>query len=281
MSKSIITNPNEIQHYIKDIRKIPVISHERQDQIFSLLKKQTITKEEKNSLYKELIMGNLRFVISIAKSYQNQGLDIMDLISEGNIGLIKAAERFDPKNEVKFISYAVWWIRQSIMASLNDNARTIRLPSNLVQEAQKIKKESQKSKDSSNINYTNDEPVDSTLPYCVGLYNEVNDEGDQLIDLIPNTNSENPEDGLNSSEEIKKKVNLMLSVLDEREKIIIEKYYGLTGTESNLEDLGDEFGCTKERIRQLRDKAIKKLRNESFSLLKYLLSEIFFDKLNQ
>jgi len=192
------------------------------------------------------------------------------LISEGNIGLIKAAERFDPKNEVKFISYAVWWIRQSIMASLNDNARTIRLPSNLVQEAQKIKKESQKSKDSSNINYTNDEPVDSTLPYCVGLYNEVNDEGDQLIDLIPNTNSENPEDGLNSSEEIKKKVNLMLSVLDEREKIIIEKYYGLTGTESNLEDLGDEFGCTKERIRQLRDKAIKKLRNESFSLLKYL-----------
>lgn len=269
MAKSIISNPNEIQHYIKDLRKIPVITHERQNEIFLMLKKE-LKKKDRDDLYRELVLGNLRFVISIAKSYQNQGMDIMDLISEGNIGLIKAAERFDPKNEVKFISYAVWWIRQSIMASLNDNARTIRLPSNIVQENQKQKKERQKNRDNSNINYLDDNINDSGLPYCVGLYNQINEDGDQLIDLIPNVNSDNPEESLNSSEEIKKKVSLMLSVLDEREKIIIEKYYGLTGTESNLEDLGDEFGCTKERIRQLRDKAIKKLRNESFSLLKYL-----------
>jgi RNA polymerase primary sigma factor len=270
MEKSIIKNTTEIQQYIKDIRKIPVISHERQDEIFKELKNKKTSTTEKNELYRELILGNLRFVISIAKSYQNQGMDIMDLISEGNIGLIKAAERFNPSNDVKFISYAVWWIRQSIMSSLNENARTIRLPSNIVQEVQKQKKKNQKTKLDTNNSYTVNENVDFTLPHCVALYNEINEDGDQLIDLIPNDNSDNPENSINNNDEIKKKVSLMLNVLDEREKTIIEKYFGLTGSESNLEDLGDEFGCTKERIRQLKDKAIKKLRNESFELLKYL-----------
>jgi RNA polymerase primary sigma factor len=272
MKKSIIINTEEIQQYIKDIRKIPVISHERQEEIFKQLNCPTTTNNEKKVLYDELVIGNLRFVISVAKMYQNQGMDIMDLISEGNIGLMKAAERFDPTSGLKFISYAVWWIRQSIMASLNENARTIRIPSNLVQEAQKRKKEESLSEeDKYYISSTGEtENEISNLPYCIGLYNEINEEGDQLIDLIPNKNAESPEDILNSPEEIKKKVALMLSVLDDREKVIIEKYYGLTGVESNLEDLGEEFGCTKERIRQLRDKAIKKLRNESFGLLNYL-----------
>jgi RNA polymerase primary sigma factor len=269
MKKSIISNTEEIQQYIKDIRKIPVISHERQEEIFTSLNDKKTTKEEKFKLHEELIVGNLRFVISIAKTYQNQGMDIMDLISEGNIGLIKSAERFDPTSGLKFISYAVWWIRQSIMASLNEYARTIRLPSNLIQEAQKAKKDEITDEDSFFIN-NSDEPKSSNLPYCVGLYKTINEEGDQLIDMIPNKNAESPDEILNSPEEIKKKVALMLSVLDEREKIIIEKYYGLTGIECNLDDLGEEFGCTKERIRQLRDKAIKKLRNESFGLLNYL-----------
>jgi len=269
MKKSIISNTEEIQQYIKDIRKIPVISHERQEEIFTSLNNKKITKEEKFKLHEELIVGNLRFVISVAKTYQNQGMDIMDLISEGNIGLIKAAERFDPTSGLKFISYAVWWVRQSIMASLNEYARTIRLPSNLIQEAQKAKKDEITDEDSFFIN-NSDEPTSSNLPYCVGLYKTINEEGDQLIDMIPNKNVESPDAILNSPEEIKKKVALMLSVLDEREKTIIERYYGLTGVESNLDDLGEEFGCTKERIRQLRDKAIKKLRNESFGLLNYL-----------
>lgn len=269
MKKSIITNTDEIQQYIKDIRKIPVISHEKQEEIFVQLKDKNTTKQQKEKLYNELVVGNLRFVISVAKMYQNQGMDIMDLISEGNIGLMKAAERFDPTSGFKFISYAVWWIKQSMMSSLNDNARTIRIPSNLVQEAQKRKKEEISQEDQFYIQ-KDDEPVSSELPYCIGLYSEINEDGDTLIDMIPNKNADNPESFINSPEEIKKKVNLMLGVLDEREKIIIERYYGLTGVESNLEDLGEEFGCTKERIRQLRDKAIKKLRNESFGLLNYL-----------
>jgi len=268
MKKSIVTNTEEIQQYIRDIKKIPILPSKRTEEIFERLNDKTITKQEQKLLFDELVVGNLRFVISVAKMYQNQGMDIMDLISEGNIGLIKAAKRFEPSVGVKFISYAVHWIRQSIMASLNDNARTIRLPSNLVQEAQKSKKEEVNEEDNFFINVS-DEPV-SNLPYCVGLYKEINEEGDQLIDIIPNKEAERPDAILNSPEEIKKKVSLMLNILDEREKIIIERYYGLTGVESNLEDLGEEFGCTKERVRQLRDKAIKKLRNESFSLLNYL-----------
>ena len=127
MKKSIIINTEEIQQYIKDIRKIPVISHERQEEIFkSLISKET-SQKEKTNLLNELVIGNLRFVISVAKMYQSQGMDIMDLISEGNIGLLKAAERFDPTSGLKFISYAVWWVKQSIMAALNDYSRTIRI----------------------------------------------------------------------------------------------------------------------------------------------------------
>lgn len=269
MKKSTITNPEEIQQYIRDIKKIPVISHIRQEEIFSQLNDKRITKEHRKDLYDELVKGNLRFVISVAKTYQNQGLDVMDLISEGNIGLIKAAERFDPTSGLKFISYAVWWVRQSIMASLNENSRTIRLPSNLVQEAQKAKREISNSDDNSGFINNSNEPT-TNLPYCIGLYREINEEGDSLIDLIPNKDAEAPDAILNSPEEMKKKVSAMLSVLDDREKTIIERYFGLTGVECNLEDLGEEFGCTKERIRQLRDKAIKKLRNESFGLLNYL-----------
>lgn len=268
MKKSIIIQTEEIQQYIKDIRKIPVITHERQEEIFESLNKKDITKSEKQKLLNELVVKNLRFVISVAKIYQNQGLDLLDLVSEGNIGLMKAAERFDPTSGHKFISYAVWWIKQSIMASLNENARTIRIPSNLVQEAQKQKKEDNVEDEMFLRN--EDDHLGMNLPYCIGLYNEINEEGDELIDVIPNKNAESPDNILNSPEEIKKKVNLMLNILDEREKTIIEKYYGLTGVECNLEDLGEEFGCTKERIRQLRDKAIKKLRNESFDLLNYL-----------
>lgn len=269
MKKSVIINTEEIQQYIKDIRRIPVITHERQEQIFNSLQTKNLDKRDRKVLLDELVRGNLRFVITIAKLYQNQGLDFLDLVSEGNYGLIKAAERFDPSSGLKFISYAVWWVRQSIMASLNENARTIRIPSNLVQEVQKQKREDIKDDENYIIN-NNEDPLGGNLPYCIGLYNQVNEDGDELIDMIPNKEVESPDAILNSPEEIRKKVNLMLNVLDDREKTIIIKYYGLTGVESNLEDLGEEFGCTKERIRQLRDKAIKKLRNESFDLLNYL-----------
>ena len=269
MQKSrIIINTDEIQMYLKDLKKIPVITHERQDEIFKLLVTKSVPKKERDALKHELVMGNLRFVVSVAKMYQNQGLDLLDLISEGNIGLLKAIDRFDPDSGVRFISYAVWWVKQSIISSLNENSRTIRIPSNLIQETQKFKKS--ELKDVYDLdNETLEEPT-YTLPYCIGLFREINEEGDQLIDIIRDPNEDNPENILNTTDEIKRRVGAILSVLDDREKIIIEKYFGLNGIESNLEDLGEEFDCTKERIRQLKDKAIKKLRNESFDLLNYL-----------
>lgn len=270
MKKATIVSSDEIQHYMKDIRKIPMISHERQLELFREFNDINTSDKVKKELLNELVLGNLRFVISVSKMYQNQGLDLMDIISEGNIGLIKAAEKFDPNNGVKFISYAVWWVKQSIKSSLNDNARTIRIPSNLVQESQKMRKRESVFDDDGNELINMDEDHIHNLPYCVGLFNEINEDGDMLIDVIPNKNINESDYLLNSPEEIRKKVSLMLSVLDDRERTIITKYYGLTGVECNLEDLGDEFGCTKERIRQLRDKAIKKLRNESFDLLNYL-----------
>jgi RNA polymerase primary sigma factor len=191
---------------------------------------------------------------------------LLDLISEGNVGLLKSVDRFDPSSGLKFISYAVWWIKQSMMASLNENSRTIRIPSNLIQETQKNKRDDF-SYDSPN-NSVNE--ITYTLPFCIGLSREINEDGDELIDIIRDPNEQNPEDIFKSSDEIKKRVSAILSVLDEREKTIIEKYFGLNGIESNLDDLGDEFNCTKERIRQLKDKALKKLRNESYSLLNYL-----------
>ena len=200
--------------------------------------------------------------------YQNQGLELLDLISEGNIGLIKAAERFEPTSGYKFISYAVWWIKQSILASLNENSRTIRIPANLIQESNNFKKTL--NDEETYVTKQKEDTNEWSLPYCVGLNSEINDEGDQLIDVIPNRNADNPENALNTKDEIKKRVSIILSVLDERERTIIERYYGLNGVESNLDDLGEEFGCTKERIRQLRDKSIQKLRNHSYDLLKFL-----------
>ena len=266
MQKSRIINTDEVQSYLKDLKKIPVITHDRQDEIFKLLKNKKTTPEKIKELHRELIIGNLRFVVSIAKQYQNQGLDLADLISEGNIGLIKSADRFDPSSGLKFISYAVWWIKQSMMAALNENSRTIRIPSNLIQETQKRKRNNLSPDDPNNMV----SEVTYCLPFCIGLNREINEDGDELIDIIRDPNEQNPEDVFKTSEEIRKRVSAILSVLDDREKTIIEKYFGLNGVEANLDDLGEEFNCTKERIRQLKDKAIKKLRNESYSLLNYL-----------
>jgi RNA polymerase primary sigma factor len=262
-----VQKTDELNYYIKDLKKIPVIDPQREYEVFVLLKDKKLSKEVRQKLTDEMVVGNLRFVISVAKMYQNQGLDLLDLISEGNIGLIKAIERFDITSGFKFISYAVWWVKQSIMAALNEYARTIRVPSNVLQDAQKQKKIDEND-DTYLIEY-NDTSL-MGIPSTVDLFKEINEDGDTLIEVINNPNAEDPMSALNNLDEIKKRMKYMLSILDDREKTIIEGYFGLCGSERNLDDLGEEFGCTKERIRQLKDKALKKLRNESFGLLNYL-----------
>ena len=267
MQNTNFLNTEEIQFYLKDIKKLPVSDKQRLTLIVKGLQKTNISSKEREDLLKQLVLGNLRFVISVAKNFQNQGLDLPDLISEGNIGLIKAAEQFDPKRKIKFISYAVWWIRQAIMSSLNDNSRTIRIPSNIIQEQQKLKK-------LFFDEYENPEKLleilTLSIPKCVNLSTPINDEGDELIDIIVNHDSFSPESYVVNQDETKEQVKKLLGLLNEKERIIITKYFGLDGVECNLEDLGEQFGCTKERIRQLKEKAMKKLRNESFTLLNYL-----------
>ena len=212
---------------------------------------------------KELLEGNLRFVITVSKQYHNQGLDLSDLIAEGNYGLMKAIENFDWSKGLRFISYAVWWVRQSILQSLNENARTIRLPVNVVQELHRAKKE---------LDNKGVELPDkfTTLPYTINLDNPLNEEGDTLIDVLNNPNAELADAGLSTEDTLKKKLIEMLDILDNLERVIIEDYFGLSGNNRTLEDIGGYFSLTKERVRQIKEKALRKLRNETAGLFYYI-----------
>lgn len=221
------------------------------------------TSEEKEKIKKELLEGNLRFVITVSKQYQNQGLDFPDLVAEGNYGLLKAIENFDWSKKLRFISYAVWWVRQSILQSLNENARTIRLPVNVVQELQKAKKELDKSGVDLPDKFVN-------LPYTVNLDSPLNEDGDTLMDVLNNPNAEMADSGLSTEQTLKDKLIGMLDVLDERERVIVEDYFGLSGSTRTLEDIGNDFDLTKERVRQIKEKALRKLRNETGSLFDYM-----------
>lgn len=260
---SVPINQEEICHYLKDIRKLKVMTPERERVLADKMLSGLLTEEEVSEIQKELLEGNLRFVITVSKQYQNQGLDLPDLIAEGNLGLMKAIDNFDWSKRLRFISYAVWWVRQSILQSLNENARTIRLPVNVVQELHKAKKEL----DKSGVELP-DKLI--SLPYTVNLDSPLNDEGDTLLDILNNPNAELADANLSTEDTLKQKLLSTLNVLDDREKIIIQDYFGLTGTTRTLEDIGNDFDLTKERVRQIKEKALRKLRNETAILFEYL-----------
>ena len=256
-------NQEEISVYLKDVRKLKVMTPERERELADKMLSGELDKLEKEEIKKELLEGNLRFVITVAKQYQNQGLDLPDLIAEGNYGLLKAIENFDWSKKLRFISYGVWWIRQSILQSLNENARTIRLPVNVVQELHKAKKELEKNGIELPEKFHN-------LPSTIGLDNPVNEEGDTLLDIVTNPEADNPENIFSTEGKLKDKLLSIMEVLDERERVIVEDYYGLSGSTRTLEDIGNDFNLTKERVRQIKEKAIRKLRNETSELFDYL-----------
>jgi RNA polymerase primary sigma factor len=256
-------NQEEIQHYLKDIRRIKVMTPDREKELAVKMKNEDTPKREREKIESELLVGNLRFVITVAKQYQNQGLDLSDLIAEGNLGLMKAIKNFDWHKDLRFISYAVWWVKQSIIQSLNDNARTIRLPVNVVQDLHKAKKEIAITGKELDTKFT-------SLPSMIDLDMTINDEGDTLVDMIANPNALAPDAGFNTKDMLKNKLISLLNVLDDREKVIIEDYFGLSGTPRTLEDIGGDFGLTKERVRQIKERALRRLRNESSELFDYL-----------
>jgi RNA polymerase primary sigma factor len=262
-NSGIPINQEEINLYLKDIRKIKVMTPERERELSKMIASGTLTPKQIQEVHQELLEGNLRFVITVAKQYQNQGLDFPDLISEGNLGLMKAIQNFDWSKNLRFISYAVWWVKQSILQSLNDNARTIRLPVNVVQDLHRAKKAIESNGGKLEDKFQN-------LPSMIDLDMNINEDGDTLVDVIKNEGADMPDEVFNGKDLLKAKLISLLNVLDEREKVIVEDYFGLTGTQRTLEDIGSDFNLTKERVRQIKEKALRKLRNDCSVLFDYM-----------
>ena len=251
-------NPNEdsISIYMRDVRKSDLITAEKE---VELAKK--ILDGDKRAL-DELVKANLRFVIKIAKGYQNQGLAAADLISEGNYGLITAAKKFDHTKGFRFNTYAVWWIKQSIMQSLNDNSRTVRLPGSVINKLSKIRKEVDIFEKENQRSPYDDEVEQIRIPSCTSLNTTINEDGDELLTLIEDKTFTRPdqmgdEDDMMRKNEMKRALN----GLSKREIEIINCYFGLNGEPMTLEMIGEEVDLTKERVRQIKESAIRKVRD--------------------
>ena len=228
---------------------------------------------------KELTEANLRFVVSVAKDYQGQGLPLTDLINEGNLGLIKAAERFDETRGFKFISYAVWWIRQSVLQALAEHSRIVRLPLNRVGTISKINKASERLEQQFERPPRSDE-LSKQLDMKMNEINDAqrisrrhhsldtpfaDDDKNSLLDIIPDSVSDEPDKELHL-DSLKEEVKSALSSLKERERDVIKMYFGIDYEYAlTLNEIGEEFGLTRERVRQIKEKAIRRLRHRSRS----------------
>ena len=268
ITKSITNRESaSLEKYLQEIGKEEMVSAEEEVELA-----QQIRKGDKKAL-ERLTRANLRFVVSVAKQYQNQGLSLPDLINEGNLGLLKAAERFDETRGFKFISYAVWWIRQSILQAISEQSRIVRLPLNQVGSVNKINREinrfeqanerrpsieeiaekivlpEDKSDEAMNINGHH---ISVDAPFTEG-------EDNSLLDIMPNSDSPMADMSL-VAESLKAEIQNALSVLNERERNVIEASYGINCPELTLEEIGEKFGLTRERVRQIKEKAIRKLR---------------------
>ena len=256
MNKRFInTKEDSLSIYLKDVRKHTII---KQDEEISIAKR--ICAGD-NSAIEELVQAHLRFVISVAKEYQNQGVPLADLISEGNYGLITAAKRFDHTKGYRFISYAVWWVKQCILQCLNDNSRTVRLPANMINKMSKIRKEIEK------FEKINQRPPSFLeieylhVPKCVHLSSPINENGDEFGSMLSDDIFGSPDELEEETDTVKKHLESAMDILSHREKEIVNCYFGIGGDPMTLEAIGDEFDLTKERIRQIKEAAIRKIRN--------------------
>ena len=275
ITKSITNRESaSLDKYLQEIGKEELISVEEEVELA-----QRIRRGDQEALEK-LTKANLRFVVSVAKQYQNQGLSLPDLINEGNLGLIKAAEKFDETRGFKFISYAVWWIRQSILQALAEQSRIVRLPLNQVGSLNKINKafarfEQEHERTPSAEELANElelpkEKVTDTLRVA-GRHISVDapfadGEDNNLLDVLVNADSPNADRGL-INESLATEVDRALDTLTDREKDIIKYFFGIGCSEMTLEEIGEKFGLTRERVRQIKEKAIRRLRHSSRSKL--------------
>ena len=268
ITQSITDRKDEsLSLYFKDVSKLSMITPEEEIKLAKKIQKGDINAEN------QLVKANLRFVISVAKQYQNKGLDLVDLIQEGNLGLIKSARLYDPNKGYKFISYAVWWIRQSIMKAISDQCRTVRVPMNHITNMSKINKISEKfeqengrvpsKEELENLTELDSKRID--LSYT-STYRSISletplrdDDANCLLDIIPNENIVNTDCNLIKSD-LQREVDRIITKLPSRESDIIRMYFGIEVQKLSNEEIADRFGIGIERVRQLIHSGIDKLK---------------------
>jgi RNA polymerase primary sigma factor len=274
ISKQITNRESQsLDKYLQEIGKVDLLTPDEEVELAKRI------REGDQVALEKLTKANLRFVVSVAKQYQNQGLSLGDLINEGNLGLIKAAQRFDETRGFKFISYAVWWIRQSILQALAEQSRIVRLPLNRVGSLNKISKtfseleqrferEPSPEELAEELELTTGEVIDTLkisgrhvsvdAPFVQG-------EDNTLLDVLENDLEEKPDSGL-IGDSLRKEVSRALATLTQREADVVALYFGLNGEHPlTLEEIGEKFNLTRERVRQIKEKAIRRLRHTSRS----------------
>src|SRR6201996_2546711 len=274
ISQSITNRESaSLQQYLSDVAKIPMVTAEEE-----VILTQKIKQGDQAAL-ERLTSANLRFVVSVAKQYESSGLTLGDLINEGNLGLIKAAKRFDETKGFKFISYAVWWIRQSILQAINDQARMVRLPANKVGDLSKISKASSKLEQKLERPATVEEiaeNLETTVEKVSGVLGSAgrhisvdapfsSEEENTLLDVLQNPGPDT--DNVVMVESLNTEISRSLSVLETRDREIVELLFGIgSGQPLSLEEIGDKYKLTKERVRQIKDKALARIRQNPRSL---------------
>nr|WP_317197007.1 RNA polymerase sigma factor RpoD/SigA [Flavihumibacter profundi] len=275
ITKSITNRESQsLEKYLQEIGKVELIAPEEEVRLARLI------KQGDQRALDRLTRANLRFVVSVSKQYQNQGLSLPDLINEGNLGLIKAAQRFDETRGFKFISYAVWWIRQSILQALAEQSRIVRLPLNKVGLTNRIQKAYQQleqeferepsPEELAELLQIDIEEVSASLSISarhVSMDSPLSDgEENTMIDVLENPNAERTDKGIEHDESLKMEIDRSMQVLTERQKEVICYFFGLgVDHPMSLEDIGEKFNLTRERVRQIKDKAITKLKTNSRS----------------
>lgn len=277
ITKSITNRESQsLEKYLQEIGKVDLLTPEEEVELAKRI------KQGDERALEELTEANLRFVVSVAKQYQNQGLSLSDLINEGNLGLIKAGQRFDETRGFKFISYAVWWIRQSILQALAEQSRIVRLPLNKVGSLNKINRafseleqefEREPSADelSDVLDISRDE-VQTTMMVASRHVSVdapfVEGEDNSLLDVLEDEKTPGTDNAIEYTESLRKEIERSLNTLTDRQRDVIKFYFGI-GVEHplSLEDIGDRFGLTRERVRQIKDKAITRLRSVKRSKL--------------
>ncbi|RTZ96424.1 MAG: RNA polymerase subunit sigma [Candidatus Neomarinimicrobiota bacterium] len=271
--RTVNESNRSLSRYLEEIGNFEPLNPDREVELAIRI------KQDNHSALEELVKANLRFVVSVAKDYQGQGLPLTDLINEGNLGLIKAAGRFDETRGFKFISYAVWWIRQSILQALAEHSRIVRLPLNRVgtiskitKTAEKLEAEIERSPNEKEIgrqlNMTSDEVIDAMrISRRHQSLNAPFRDGDKnsLIDIIKDDNQIAPDAPL-MTDSLKDEIRNSLDTLKDREKMVIKMYFGIERDYAlTLNEIGEEFSLTRERVRQIKEKAIRRLRHRSRS----------------